>query len=461
MCASVVSFALACGKAESDSREGAHAAGALGVGGSWSSEAVGGSDAVGGAEVLGNGGGGASADAAVAGHDGEVTAGRGGSAEGGQAAGGSASVATGGKGNVWQGTVAPGTCGIARRISTPSINEVPRLRRYAGGFMAGPRSASGGEVGPLTIDWLGIDASGEQQTEYRISMPSGIGGSYIVNFGVSDQVVAFAPIFYSDGPADILSAAMNDGVATVQPYVTVFEVTGYNRLTAFMDVTPSLDGQRAVVAAGPGRGFTIAVVAADGRVVGSPHTLSADSDAPTCRAVRPTDHAGAVSIVESEDGSESFHRLELTEAGDVAWEVKVPLNRARPPDWRASALPCPLLALTPSGIALLVFESVAYREAWHLHRINRDGTSSDEPWETLPQVPRGFAIQGADAFALTVRNESPTIVKRSNGRDQSFPIDVELTVNGPDVPLASEAGSLFIDSRPLGDWRQIVEVTCP
>ncbi len=46
-------------------------------------------------------------------------------------------------------------------------------------------------------------------------------------------------------------------------------------------------------------------------------------------------------------------------------------------------------------------------------------------------------------------------------RLRCFPIDVQLTPNGPDVPFASEAGSLFIDARPQGDFRQIVEVKCP
>jgi len=194
-----------------------------------------------------------------------------------------------------------------------------------------------------------------------------------------------------------------------------------------MRATAALDGQRAVFAAGSGPDFSIVVIAADGSVVGTARTLTAANDYMNCRALQPTDHAAALSVVEYGSDGEAFHWLELTAAGDVAWEVKVPLYRTRPPDWRPSALPCPQLALTPDGIALLAFETGPDRDAWRLHRIGRDGSTIDEPWETLPELPRSFAIQGSDVFALTVRNDAPPmVVKRSNGQDQQFPIDAQL-----------------------------------
>src|SRR6478609_1512758 len=100
--------------------------------------------------------------------------------------------------------------------------------------------------------------------------------------------------------------------------------------------------------------------------------------------------------------------------------------------------------------------------SWHLHGIDRDGTTSDELWEALSDFPRGFAIRGTTAFAVTTRNDAPlNIVKRSNGQDQTFSIDAHTSVLGTDGPFASEAGSLFLDVRPHGEAGQIVELSCP
>jgi hypothetical protein len=317
------------------------------------------------------------------------------------------------------------------------------------------------------MDWLRIDESGEKQTLFDATA-SGAYGGYALNVGAPDQVILFSASTLGSGPADFLSTVVKAGVTTTAPaFVTLFNLSAFSQKFGFVGSSPALDGERGVFAAGAGRDYSVAVIAADGSVVGTPQPMRVAPDYATCQGLQPTDHAAALTVVEAQsDGSEVFHRLELTAAGDVAWELKLPFDRARPPDWRASSLPCPLLALTPDGIALLAYETVADHDAWHLHRIGRDGTASDELWEALSNtaadVPRGLALQGQAAFALSVGNDAPvTIVKRSDGQDQQFPIDVHLTILGNDGPFPAEAGSLFLDVRPNGDGRQIVEVTCP
>lgn len=455
--------AVACGKGDALSSDEAPAAGAPSAAGS--------SDTVSAAGASNTAGVGATSGAAAVATGGEQTSmggssvSVGGASAGGAAnaeAGGAANAGTAGVGNVSRGTVAAGTCGIARRIRVPSSNPGSQLRREAGGFVSGPWSEARNSDDTLPMSWLVVDSAGEPQTVFHATAPSGIGGNSVIHFGAPEQAVGFTAITFGTGPAEFMSAALQDSNAAAPSFVSVFKLSSFWQRVAFMSATAALDGQRAVFAAGSGPDFSMAVIAPDGSVVGASHTLTSTDEIPTCPNLQPTDHAGAFSVVEPTPEGEAFHRLELTALGDIASEVTVPLHRARPADWRASSLPCPLLALTQQGFALLAFETVGDRDGWYLHRVAGDGTVSDELWDTLPFLPRGFAIQGAVAFAVTTSNEAGvTIVKRSNGQDQKFPIDTRLTILGSDGPFPSEAGSLFLDVRPSGEAAQIVELSCP
>lgn len=446
--------AFACGKADPGSSMNASSAGAAGsaeVVAAAGAPSTGGSRATAGAgPVLASGGSDESSTGGAA------------SSEGGQSAGGAASAGAGGMGNTSQTVLTPGTCGIARRIRVPSINPGPPIRREAGGFVSGPWYGTAQPDGSLPIDWLVIDESGEKQTRFKAA-PKGISGVNIINFGAPNQVVAFLSSTLGSGPADFWSRVVREGTTELPDFTTLLKLSAFSQRFGFVGAAPALDGQRALFVAGSDSELTLVLVAADGSAVGSTHALTTAATYSVCQSIQPTENAAALAVLEPASVDfDVFHRLELSATGEVAWEVTLPLHRARPPGWNSSALPCPMLALTPTGFALVAFETAADHDAWHLHRIDRDGTTSDELWEALFDFPLGFAIRGSIAFAVTTRSDAPlTIVKRSNGQDQTFAVDAHTTVAGTDGPFPSEAGSLFLDVRPSGEAGQIVELSCP
>jgi hypothetical protein len=315
---------------------------------------------------------------------------------------------------------------------------------------------------------LRIDASGEQQTRLKAASVSGY--EFVLNVGAPNQVVGLTSDSFGSGPANFWSSVLKDQEVQLSPtYVNLFKLTSFSTTYDFRGASAALDAQQGLfVVGGSGQSqLSAVVIASDGSAAAEPSKLITTGSF-YCRALQPTESAGAVSVVELTGEGESFHLVELTATGAVAWDVRVPLHRARPLWWNGSALLCPYVAPSQSGIAFLTFESGAAGDAWHLHRLNRDGTVSDEVWETLSDVPRGIAIQGQVAIAITAKNDGPvTAVKRSNGQDQQFPLALEgkVAVNGTDGPFPAEAGALFLDVTPGSPTgpssRQIAEISCP
>jgi len=398
----------------------------------------------------------------------------GGRAMGGGGAGGSPSGGVAGGGGA-SGQVATGTCGISRRISLPPVSEEVRsrasIRRAAGGFVVGPNEGVAGTSSLATVNWLRVDPTGEVQTTYAATYSKVDGTVGLLNIGAPTQVIRIG--VGSGDFADFNGAQLNDGgTALASPTMLVH---AFNRVTAYLGVSQSLDGQRGLFTVShPGvQTPLVMVVGATGARIGDTQTTGTPlTDTWDCSASLPTEHGGAFSQLEGAAaplGDETFHLLELGPDGAIGLDARIPVRWALPPGWNGSRF-CPLQALTGSGFAFLVAESSASGGtiSWHLHRIGRDATSTDEVWDTLPGFPRAFAIVGQTTIALCAAKDGIVIVKRTNGQDQQFslaPRDVGDA--GAVVPIASEAGAMFLDVRPLdplgsaSDARKIVEITCP
>jgi len=441
-----------------------------GSGGVTTPAASGGTTATGGASAGGS---------TIAGSGGAATGGAGGApaAAGGGGVTAAAGTSGGGRagGGGGQGGGAPGSCGLSRTIRLPSPTYDARytapVRRQLDGFVVGPW-ASQDATGASILNWVRVDAREAVTAHSALAMS--MTGGVILNDGSTDELAAVMTSSLGAGPATFYArvAALQDGMTSAPSTQALFDLPSYALTFDPQFVGPALDGQHWLFVAGPGQGKEIDVVVAglDGKPIAPVQTVSTP-DSWTCGALQPTGAAGIVTVVQrNPGGTESLLFVELSATGGIKWQSAFALRRDRPPGWNASALPCPMVALSDEGVASLTYEMGLNGAAWHLRRVDHDGNASDDTWDALSSgTPRGLAIRGQTAMAILRHSDGTVgVVKRVDGHDDEWPLPLAnaITVLGSDGPIASEAGRLFLDvsgttnDSSVPGQRAIVEVTC-
>jgi hypothetical protein len=211
----------------------------------------------------------------------------------------------------------------------------------------------------------------------------------------------------------------------------------------------SLDGQRGLAMITDAQHPPwLVMFAADGTSVGDVLETTGNG---TCYSVVPTAHGAAFTSIEGA----TFHVIERSAAGTTALDVEIPVAMARAND-------CPTLALMDDGFAFVAFETKGDgTTGWTLYRIAHDGTTSFEPWDALLDCESvALAVMGNAAIATCAMTSETHIVKRTEGRDQTFAIEQGGT------KIHSEPGSLFLNvthTQPSDGTvlpREIIENRC-
>jgi hypothetical protein len=315
----------------------------------------------------------------------------------------------------------------------------------AGGFALGPWTETGSAAAGTTRSlWVRVDPDGQKQTLYATEF--GVQGKVLdaINTATPSRLVLVRYRIY-DG---YWSAILDEGGTDASTVAKLLDGE-FSKFTGRRG-GPSLDGQRGLFMIydellQPPR---LAMYAADGTPVGDVFQTTA---AGGCYNVFPTEH-GAMFM--SQEGS-AFRFIEFSAAGNIALDITIPFVGA------VASVGCPNPVRTDTGFAYLAFESTeADGAGWFLHRVARDGTNTLEPWFTLlgcQLTSVGLAIKGDTAIATCAQTYQTTIVKRTNGQDQRFPLER----NGPQI--LSEPGTLFLDINvllPAGVGREILEIAC-
>jgi len=392
---------------------------------------------------------------------GDVSAG-GPTGPGGQSGGGvsgSGGFAGSGGGDV---AIAPGTCGVSRRVPLPGAPLVgASVYRRANGFVIGPWNSY---LDPLPLHWEQLDGAG-MATDYAAGGdPAAPLDS--VNVGAADQLVAITvgprDPDSADGDSLYQSVVLRNG----QPAPTTAAMTllsAFFRGTIRHAAAPALDGQQGLFMVGhvDVADPKLVVVGPDGAPVGDAAVM-ATSGTWDCDTMLPTAHAGAFAIVDKAQApstDETLHLLEMAPTGGVALELRLPLPRIA---MTTGLKACPLIAQAATGFAILNAQAASDGSlSWHLYRVDRDGTTTDEAWGVLPGTPVALAIMGDSAVVLCLEaDRSGIIVKRTAGGEQTFP----LAAGDLSAPIRSEAGTLFMaghvqDTDP--PIQQLTELRCP
>jgi hypothetical protein len=399
------------GKGEKPKADAGGAAGSsVGIGGSDLGGATGGSSGAGG--IAGSTSGGAGG---IAGSTGG-TSGTAGSDSGGAAGIGcdeadisraAAAVATSGI-DVRTWTVAPGACGVTRRIVVPMGDSPmrPPVSRQSDGYVVGPWD-------PFK-HWTYVEPGASRTTDFSVHSVAWLTGFAL---GPSARL-----IWINNAPPCTIEDCFYQSIvvpagAPDLPVNSLFNA-GY-RGTVQLGSRPSLDGQHGLFFVGHDvvKDVHVVLLAADGTRVGDvavvPIAYMWD-----CDLLVPTDHAGAYAVIERlQDDSETFHLTELGAAGTVVLDAKVPIQR--------SSRTCPLVAATDTGFAVLLEESLdgGADGTWHYFSIARDGGTTSETWTGMRGRPSVLA--GAGGVAMVIYAEGAGmggILRRQNGQDQRFPL---------------------------------------
>ena len=340
--------------------------------------------------------------------------------------------------------VAPGTCGIARRIALTELPSAVAVRRLAGGFGVSwaEEMSPTGSMSFTRFRWIRVDPDGETKTPYATDW---FQSQIVLDFQV--MVLPNRAVFvYPNWDATFMTAVVDEGATKTTPVAKLMD--GEKSKLTLVRGVGSLDGQRGLfmvdesninVAHPP----WFAMYGADGVPVGDVLKTTTEG---SCFAMLPTDNGATYSFI---DGA-GFHVIEFSAAGTVGMDVKIPIDAGS----------CPKLVQTDAGFAYLVFEKDddGY-VGWTLHRIARDGTNTVEPWYTLlgcTDASIGLAVSASTAIATCAMTNVTSIVKLANGQERRFPLER----TGPQIP--SEAGSLFLNLPVFGSptQREILDIRC-
>ena len=394
---------------------GSGALGSLGGAGSASS--------LGGAEAVEAGTAGAAAGASIGGAS---------AAQGGAAGAAEVGGSSGSGGDVG---VAPGTCGVARRISIPNASTIVAqfnspssygaMRRVANGFTEG--STSKYQNATVQNTWVRVDADGTQ-TMHTVETESLLNVNDFVSFGPTNRIFHIG----GDWTTHYVAAFGDEGNAKLTKGPTLYEEKSDPDFRFFRHgVAVSLDGERALVmsafiaAHGPRLALIDRNAARLGEAVELPESLD-------CQLLIPTEHGAAISTA-----ADGIRWVEFGPTGSVIEDVEVPLGT--PQSQRPS---CPQAALSEQGFALLTFDPFG---GWTVIRVDEGNTQVVDIWTELVGTPIAFAIKADSVIAVTRNVEGYHAVRRKNGKDEYFTID--LGSGGKQIP--SEAGHSSFTCRTV------------
>ncbi len=446
------SASCSSGKGESSKTGAAGSGGIAGSGGG----VVGGS---GGAGIAGSGAGGG--PGATGGAPGSGGGGGSGVAGGGGIAGAAACddadlaravdvVATSGI-DVRTWTVAPGSCGVIRRVVVPigPSTAGADVSREADGFAVGPWV---GSAGTLSQRWTYIEPGVPRATERVVGSSSGWIAGFVLE--PAAQAIEIVTSVFASETRDYQVVVLTPSSNPPAP-ITLF--SAYYRGSERMAARAALDGQHGIFAALiPVPRF--ALVASDGTRVGDATDVPT-SGSKSCETIVPTEHAGALALLaKPADGPEVLHIIELGAAGVPVLDAQVPVQR--------STNACPRVAPTATGFAALFAEPDATdtgaTSTWRFYTIGRDGTTTSETWSGMRGTPGALAVAGgAVLVALGEPSGSATLLRRMNGQDQRFAL-----CDGTGIAaIPAAAGALAVqDLRTAavdgGRVRIISEIEC-
>lgn len=401
--------------------------------------ADGAADASGGGPATGGASGGSASGGAAAG--GSASGGTGGNGSGGDASGGdSASGGAAGAGSGGSSPLPSGECGIVRRFALPGAPlghissdfgngaEPALVKRVLGKFVVGPWGTSDG--GAERTEWLWVSDDGADQDPYFVAIAASTLG-YSANrfsFATSEDRHVTLIVGSEDGYSG--GYAQGDDTTRTLTELRLLEVEFKDLFTGAL-AGLSLDGQRGLVVSGFG-GYELATFAPDGTRVGDlQDQLDLDG---TCWRHVPTAQGNAL-----------LHGVTLKEysaSGEVVLDQDVASF------WDGT---CPAVALTESGFGVLVLGEDA---TWHLHRVEHDGSTSEEAWPDIPSPPLALAV--ADDFNLVLGED--TLVRVIDGVSEAF--DLPLSTPWARI-IPAEPGKLFLDLSAQGATvREIVELGC-
>jgi len=370
-------------------------------------------------------------------------------AHGEQAAGGeNAGNSAGAAGNsnepepVTDSPLAPGSCGVVRRIEVPGG---PRLddivMRQDGGFSLGPKPSSDRE-GQIDA-YLFRDAERRWRTFTASGSPNDNHWSFMFGAGPKLAEVYVGPLGIEEETFGL--RLWSDGDETAQEPGALLRARW--RGTDTILVRPSFDGEHAVFAIWPSALSEprAAHFGADGARIGEALSLApSEHRYSACERLTPTTHGGIVSFVDTDDAT--WHLRELGATG-TAVEVSQP--------WPSTRRACPLLSLDASGIWYLAPTADG---APTFQLSHADGASSPTGTQvTLRGSPEAFTSTPRGTLVLERVDNRLSLELLAPDRTQSFELEDEF---GVIAVIPSEPGRLFIDAQELGGPRRIVELGC-
>ena len=348
-------------------------------------------------------------------------------------------------------TVAPGSCGVIRRVVVPIGASTPAadVSREADGFAVGPWIA---KPGTLSRQWTYIEPGVPRATERVVGSSSGwIAGFVLEPAAQAIQIETSASASETKEYRVVVLTPSSNAPAPI----TLF--SAYYRGSERMTASAALDGQHGIFAALiPVPRF--ALVASDGTRVGDATDMPT-SGSKSCETIVPTEHAGALALLAKPgDGPEVLHIIELGAAGVPVLDAQVPVQR--------STNACPLVAPTATGFAALFAEpdgtDAEATSTWRFYTIGRDGTTTSETWSGMRGRPGALAVAGgAVLVAYGEPSGSRALLRRMNGQDQRF----ALCDGTGAAAIATAAGALAVQTIRTaavdgGSVRIISEIEC-
>lgn len=338
--------------------------------------------------------------------------------------------------------LAPGSCGVVRRIQEPGGLRTldDDVMRQNGGFSVGPKVSSVEEglmqgffIQDTARRWRTLEAGGWNNDLHWSFM-----------FGPGPQLADVYLGAAGGGGDDWGVRVWQDGDAA--PTLAGSLLRAPWRGTDGVLIRPSLDGEHAVFAIWP---IALsepraALIGPDGHLVGDMLSLApADHRFSSCQTLTPTAHGAIISFVDTADSAWYLYEVG---AGGIPAQVSL--------RWPDNQQQCPLLSVDDTGVYYLLQSTPGSAELTHV-------TGGSEP--TGGQIsPRGsvgaFTSTPHGTLLLEYTDNQPTLELLAPEGAQSFALGNELGVMHA---LPAEAGRIFIETHSIEQGtRTIVELGC-
>lgn len=366
----------------------------------------------------------------------------GGNESGGEAAGGAAGAGTGNLGPqavVTEPALAPGNCGIVRRIQLESLGlEAPRagVARQAGGLSLGPWNE--GADSAAIAGWFLEDGSARWRSLSARGSNNDVHWPLLLAAG-STLVEVYVGATGANGEDDFNARSWASGDNAPQEQSSLLKA--WWRGTDSVVTRPSLAGDGAVFAIWP-LGISeprAVVIGSRGTSVGVARSLAApEEQSSKCAAITPTLHGGVVSFVGEEN---ALHLVEmgLPEGEPIEQSLQLPSTS------------CPLLALDDAGLSLLVSLDDVTPE-YGLYQARGAGSSLQGRF-TVYGSPLAFASTSRGLLVLE-QGHGERLLELFTGTDTlRFALGFEDVSQAKVVP--SEAGRILLEAPD-----RIVELGC-